>query len=873
MSDKCCTPFIEGEGCSSALQKKASNVASGDFSTAVGHGTIASNEGELSAGKYNQSNAGQLFSVGIGTSDSNRKNALQVNADGSTSVLYNDQLVPLGEFITHINETSGNRIRMGIVDGCIKVSYDSGQTWETVIALSELHGPQGEPGAGVLGVTAGIGVNNGGSPSVTATFTDGILNFVFNNLGGGSGGFELTPATQYNLGGIKIGYTEVEDSDNYAVKLDENSKAYVTVPVSTGTPGQNGQDGQDGEDGEDGVSVTDMKYLFKGGDSASFMELPSSSTYSTISALANIGWVENSNTITLTSSIPYLWCFLRIAYSDGTVSHVGPWCVRYLNQELNIDYEEIAERVINQIDSDLADIKSRLSAIDGPNSDFVHENGLTSILNSYIRYDSAGNGVATFRGFADAIFNAEEASIKASAGSELVDRLAGAGLTISGIAAALLAAATKQELSGAISDARTEWRTDDDALKAAITSTVTKGQYVWYDKSTGDIYEYNHFNKTANENFAEYEARVIALFGQDQSNNNIVELRLIADQMSVIKQESDSILLAVGDGTNVSAGIQILKDATWRDHNGNVVNNPNGTPATGSKIILDASRVEINGQLSAGIISANAAAIKSLAAEQIAATNISVDTLTTEGGNNSSIVIDDGLITIRDSSGKTRIIIGQGTGDSVPVLKFFDSDGTAASGSTPEVLGTELYDLGPNGLTQLDATYAVARFVTCRFWHFSSPISVGDRVVSMPRADAPHDYGSSADYPDTSRYWYKYTDAMRVVWLTQSNSAVQYQNPDTGDYSSNNTKYNNRYFLDTDFSYNAPDGDYVIDYNLWTQGSGTYTANAVVLRITTVGGVKKYYYGTMVVSFTADDITYGGYSGTVQSIDVNTLFE
>lgn len=803
MSDKCCTPFIEGEGCSSALQKKASNVASGDFSTAVGHGTIASNEGELSAGKYNQPNAGQLFSVGIGTSDSNRKNALQVNADGSTSVLYNGQLVPLGEFITHINETSGNRIRMGIVDGCIKVSYDSGQTWETVIALSELHGPQGEPGAGVLGVTAGIGVNNGGSPSVTATFTDGILNFVFNNLGGSSGGFELTPATQYNLGGIKIGYTEVQDSDNYAVKLDENSKAYVTVPVSTGTPGQNGQDGQDGQDGEDGVSVTDMKYLFKGGDSASFMDLPSSTTYPTISALANIGWVENSNTITLTSSVPYLWCFLRIAYSNGTVSHVGPWCVRYLNQEMNIDYEEIAERVINQIDSDLADIKSRLNAIDGPNSDFVHENGLTSILNSYIRYDSAGNGVATFRGFADAIFNAEEASIKASAGSELVDRLAGAGLTISGIAAALIAAATKQELSGAISDARTEWRTDDDALKAAITSTVTKGQYVWYDTSTGDIYEYNHFNKTANENFSEYEARVIALFGQDQSNNNIVQLRLIADQMSVIKQESDNILLAVGDGTNVSAGIQILKDATWRDHNGNVISNPNGTPATGSKIILDASRVEINGQLSAGIISANAAAIKSLAAEQIAATNISVDELTTNGGNNSYIVIDDGLIKFYDDNDNLRITMGQESGDTSPVLKFF-------SASDPV---NPLYNLGPDGMVN-NGPYVAPSWKYFQFYYKqNAAFTTGENL-----------------YPMTPVGAYRYEDGYHIVYpvgAPGSPGAIQYVDPeDNTNFSATHSAQHRKWFdtWNPDLVHHVvPDGYYIIaDPGVWNAECNGY---------------------------------------------------
>jgi hypothetical protein len=97
--------------------------------------------------------------------------------------------------------------------------------------------------------------------------------------------------------------------------------------------------------------------------------------------------------------------------------------------------------------------------------------------------------------------------------------------------------------------------------------------------------------------------------------------------------------------------------------------------------------------------------------------------------------------------------------------------------------------------------------------------------------------------------------------------------PSTGDYSSSNTRYHNNFFLDENFSYNAPDGYYVADYNLWTIGSATYTANARVLKIVTENGVKKYYYGTMVLSFTADDITYGGYSGVIQSIDVSNLFE
>ena len=228
MSDKCCTPFIEGEGCNSALQKKASNVASGDFSTAVGHGTIASNEGELSAGKYNEPNAGQLFSVGIGTSDSNRKNAMQINSDGSASFLYNGALVPLAEFIHNVNDGSGNRIKMGIVDGYIKVSYDNGQTWENVIALSEL---QGDPGSGLEDVVVVDGGNNGGNPNVTATFDSGILRFVFTNLQGA-----IQAATSSKIGGIKVG--RQVSGKQYPVELDADSRAYVYVPWS-GTGGGN----------------------------------------------------------------------------------------------------------------------------------------------------------------------------------------------------------------------------------------------------------------------------------------------------------------------------------------------------------------------------------------------------------------------------------------------------------------------------------------------------------------------------------------------------------------------------------------------------------------------------------------------------------
>lgn len=474
--------------------------------------------------------------------------------------------------------------------------------------------------------------------------------------------------------------------------------------------------GERGTTGAPGVSIASMDYLFKGGTSQSFMELPSESTYDTLVKLSAIGWVTNSGSITLDENLPYLWSFMRVEYTDGSITHIGPWCVRYFNQELNIDYEDIAERVISQIDSDLASIKSRLNAIDGPNSTFVQRDGLTQILNEYIRYDDAGSGVATFRGFADAVFNAEEASIKVSAGSEMDSKLQAAGLSINGIASALQAAATKQELSGAVSDARTEWRTADNEVKAAITNTVTKAKYVWYYSVANATYDYNFQNKGDNETFEAYEQRVKNLYGTDPvTGDDNIQLVLIAEEMSAIKQESDNIMLAVGDGQNFSAGIQILKNAQWRDPNGNLITNPNGTPASGSKIILDAQRVEINGELSAGIITANTANIQSIASQAVTTQvidavdgrirNLTVTKLNTagegEGASNEKITIYGNNMTVYDSDRKMRVNITadpidlsptaipypMGTGSLVSLLKNVKFTNGSGSGTLKAIIG------------------------------------------------------------------------------------------------------------------------------------------------------------------------------------------
>lgn len=223
MCDSCCTPFIEGEGCSSALQKKASNVASGDYSIATGHGTIASNEGELSAGTYNKPNLDQVFSVGIGTSDSDRRNAMQVNRDGSTSFLYNGSLVKLTDLIQSM-APSGDVV-FAIRDNHIAISYDGGAHFDNLISLDDLRGPEG---SGLSTVRANIGVNDGGNPSVNADFSNGILTLTFNNLGNGGDTAQIEAATSSKLGGIKIGRTQT--GKEYPVQLDSENRAYVYVP-------------------------------------------------------------------------------------------------------------------------------------------------------------------------------------------------------------------------------------------------------------------------------------------------------------------------------------------------------------------------------------------------------------------------------------------------------------------------------------------------------------------------------------------------------------------------------------------------------------------------------------------------------------------
>lgn len=74
---------IRGTGENSAILKDSGSIAKGKNSLALGTGLIAENENEIALGKYNKSSGDTVFSFGIGTSESDRKNAIEIKKDGN----------------------------------------------------------------------------------------------------------------------------------------------------------------------------------------------------------------------------------------------------------------------------------------------------------------------------------------------------------------------------------------------------------------------------------------------------------------------------------------------------------------------------------------------------------------------------------------------------------------------------------------------------------------------------------------------------------------------------------------------------------------------------------------------------------------------
>lgn len=98
---------IKGMGENSLTLKDSGSIAKGKNSLALGTGVVASNNYEISLGKYNVSAEDTAFSFGIGNSESERKNAIEIKNDGRIYIWSEGNYVCLNEIIgrVDVNET------------------------------------------------------------------------------------------------------------------------------------------------------------------------------------------------------------------------------------------------------------------------------------------------------------------------------------------------------------------------------------------------------------------------------------------------------------------------------------------------------------------------------------------------------------------------------------------------------------------------------------------------------------------------------------------------------------------------------------------------------------------------------------------------
>ena len=556
MCDNCCTPFIEGEGCASALQKRASNVASGDYSIATGHGTIASNEGEMSTGTYNKPNDGQVFSVGVGTSDSNRMNAIQVNKDGSTSFLYNGRIVKLTELIRNVSPSG--QITLDVRNGYIVVSYDGGQTYHNLIAISEL---KGDPG--ITSVTAQIDSSTQ-ELGVRATLSNGVLTLIFSGLQGGGGGGTSNVA-------------ELDDLTDVTITSASNGQALVYrngIWQNETIEGGGGGTPTPGEPGEPGRSITGTQQWFKLSDSLS-VSAPALSIADPSSAAGGSWTTSQLNT---TEQLPYLWTFIQYNYDQVLdtgymYSRSSAWRVSNYNADPSQEYEDLQRSIagiyaelradIDQYGVDLQNLsnalaslrtsvegtittelnrlRDRLASIDASELKIIEDDGLWYLMTSWT--DQTGAKKA----FADILADAQNAKIALDAGSTFFGANGHVGITLNGIESALSATATKSYVDSAIASA--QFSVDP----AALQSVISKGQQCW--EKNGVLYPYTlHINDGSGfQNLVDYETYMGKSPTQGGPSSDAhgpagpFTLVAVIGQISQIKQTADSISSTVGE--------------------------------------------------------------------------------------------------------------------------------------------------------------------------------------------------------------------------------------------------------------------------------------------------------------------------------------
>lgn len=338
-----------------------------------------------------------------------------------------------------------------------------------------------------------------------------------------------------------------------------------------------------GEAGQNGRGIEKTIVFYKSFAANDSVQVPLTTSTVTTNPSNNVSYIDNWTSDTndplaeLNTNLTKLWTFTRIEYTDSTVFHSSAACIRWYNDQMSIDYSEIRAQAEQQILSDLRDATTQLGQIKNTATLVTTEGGLTQLLNTYCK----GNQTS----FANFIADAAAAKINAEVAGQFGEStLSAVSSRLSAAEATLTNAATTADITGAISDARTEW----NAADTRITNTVTKAKYVWVweNASTstleqGQSYDYGvDTGPTAigvNESFDTYEYRL---------KTAGFTLKTVAQEMSAIQQNAGKISLLVGQNGNLKAGIQIIADAT-SESNGN----------GGSRIVLDADQIRLNGNV------------------------------------------------------------------------------------------------------------------------------------------------------------------------------------------------------------------------------------------------------------------------------------
>lgn len=416
-----------------------------------------------------------------------------------------------------------------------------------------------------------------------------------------------------------------------------------------------------------------------------------------------------------------------------------------------------------------------------------------------------------------------------------------------------------------------------------ISLAVSKTHSCWKDNTTGELYEYNEFAdayetyKASATNPLEYEDWV--------ANTQNCTLSDSFDEVSGIKLQGDKIWAGVGDGDDLKASIEIIANAEVDGE-------------TGSKIILDATNVKINGGLQAGVVDAGAITAKAITTDKIdtgAVTAIKIDANAitadkidagavtvakiADGAVSSTKIAPDAITVTKIADGAvstTKIEGGAITADKIAtgvleaafasileqltvgengnivlengLIKFYDSNenlrlqiGQGEDDEFPVLWffdenETPLYNLGPGGIYNASGPVYLPEWT--RYKAVMKSVSGGTFV------------GGETINPSSAVGIFKYEVGKRFIEYpaNSGNYVIQYMNPfDPNDFLGERPDidgdYFNQYLAHLDPStydvHLMPLGEYIImpiDEERIAGGSVRYYARAV--RINTLNGVR-----------------------------------